>query len=126
RQLALLLLGLLAACGLAMAGFGGQAGDLMSIHGLIVVTASVALMFPLILRHLAPEPSAERLKQYYDDPTKAGIVLAMIWAVIGMGFGVWVSALLAWPDLTFDAAWASFGRIRPVHTSGVIFGFGGN
>jgi cytochrome c oxidase cbb3-type subunit 1 len=49
----------------------------------------------------------------------------MAWAVVGMAFGV-CSALLAWPDLTFDAAWASFGRIRPVHTSGVIFGFGGN
>ena len=35
-------------------------------------------------------------------------------------------SLLAWPDLTFDAAWASFGRLRPAHTSAVIFGFGGN
>ena len=40
--------------------------------------------------------------------------------------GVWVAALLAWPDLTFDAPWSSFGRLRPLHTSGVIFGFGGN
>ena len=32
----------------------------------------------------------------------------------------------AWPDLTFDAGWSSFGRLRPVHTTGVIFGFGGN
>jgi cytochrome c oxidase cbb3-type subunit 1 len=38
-----------------------------------------------------------------------------------------VASLLAWPELTFvDSAWASFGRLRPVHTSGVIFGFGGN
>jgi hypothetical protein len=37
----------------------------------------------------------------------------MAWAVIGMAAGVWVAALLAWPDLTFDAAWASFGRLRP-------------
>ncbi|MGZ8346921.1 MAG: cytochrome-c oxidase, cbb3-type subunit I, partial [Allosphingosinicella sp.] len=46
--------------------------------------------------------------------------------VFGMFMGVWVAALLAWPDLTFDAAWASFGRLRPMHTTGVIFGFGGN
>ena len=50
----------------------------------------------------------------------------MVWAVFGMFVGVWVAWLLAWPDLTFDAAWASFGRLRPVHTTGVIFGFGGN
>jgi cytochrome c oxidase cbb3-type subunit I len=37
-----------------------------------------------------------------------------------------VAWLLVFPDLTFDAGWASFGRLRPVHTSGVIFGFGGN
>ena len=28
--------------------------------------------------------------------------------------------------MTFDAAWSSFGRLRPLHTSAVIFGFGGN
>ena len=50
----------------------------------------------------------------------------MAWAVFGMFIGVWVAAQLAWPDLTFDAAWASFGRLRPAHTTGVIFGFGGN
>ena len=40
--------------------------------------------------------------------------------------GVWVATLLAYPEATFDQAWASFGRLRPVHTTGVIFGFGGN
>ena len=40
--------------------------------------------------------------------------------------GDWIAWQLAYPDLTFDAAWSSFGRLRPVHTSGVIFGFGGN
>ncbi|MEQ9735979.1 MAG: cytochrome-c oxidase, cbb3-type subunit I [Algiphilus sp.] len=73
-----------------------------------------------------PEPAEDRTNSYYDDPTKAGLVIALFWAVVGMGMGVWVAAQLAWPDLRFDAAWSSFGRIRPVHTSGVIFGFGGN
>ena len=64
----------------------------------------------------APEPSAERLNEYYDAPTRVGLILTLLWAVVGMGVGFWVAALLAWPDLTFDAAWASFGRLRPVHT----------
>ena len=50
----------------------------------------------------------------------------MVWAVIGMFFGLWVAYLLAWPDMTFDAPWASFGRLRPAHTTAVIFGFGGS
>jgi cytochrome c oxidase cbb3-type subunit 1 len=46
--------------------------------------------------------------------------------VFGLFVGDWVAWLLVNPDLTFDAGWSSFGRIRPVHTTGVIFGFGGN
>jgi len=124
RQLSLAVLIALSLCGLAMAA-GGR-GDPLGIHGFIVMAASLGLTFLVISRYYDPEPPAERLSHYYDDPTKVGIVLTMIWAVIGMFVGVWVAALLAWPDLTFDAGWASFGRLRPVHTSGVIFGFGGN
>ncbi|WP_097141073.1 cytochrome-c oxidase, cbb3-type subunit I [Rhizobium subbaraonis] len=110
--------------GVAMAVAGR--GDLMAAHGWIVALFGMVVM-ALLLRGIdAPDPWEERFREYYDDPTKVGIILSLIWGVIGMFVGVWVAALLAWPDLTFDAAWASFGRLRPVHTSGVIFGFGGN
>ena len=124
RKLSLIVLAVLGVVGLALA-IAGQA-DPLGVHGFIVVGASVALGFAVIGGYYDPEPPATRLSEYYDDPTKAGIVLTMVWAVVGMAMGVWVAALLAWPDLTFDAAWASFGRLRPVHTTGVIFGFGGN
>jgi len=127
RQAALAVLGLLALVGLALTIGGALNGDLLVVHGLIVLMAATGLMFVVGQSYYAPEPPASRLAQYYDDPTKVGIVLAMIWAVVGMFVGLWVAALLAWPELTFvDQAWASFGRLRPVHTSGVIFGFGGN
>ncbi|MGB3540889.1 MAG: cytochrome-c oxidase, cbb3-type subunit I [Mesorhizobium sp.] len=124
RQYALIILVLAALCGLAMAA-GGR-GDPLGVHGIIVMIFSIALAFVVIAGYYAPEPDPERLSHYFDDPTKVGIVLTMIWALFGMFFGVWVASLLAWPDLTFDAAWSSFGRIRPVHTTGIIFGFGGN
>jgi cytochrome c oxidase cbb3-type subunit 1 len=124
RQLGLVILLALAVCGLAMAIAGRD--DLLGAHGFLISFASVGVAFLLIRGYYTPEPDESRLSRYYDDPTKVGIVLAMAWAVFGMFFGVWVAALLAWPELTFDAAWASFGRIRPVHTTGVIFGFGGN
>src|SRR3546814_8300354 len=76
--------------------------------------------------YYAPDPAEGRLAHYYDDPIKVGIVLAMVWAVFAMFIGVWVALLLAYPEMTFDAAWSSFGRLRPAHTTGVIFGFGGN
>ena len=124
RQYSLAVLVLLALTGLAMA-VGGR-GDPLGTHGLIVLALSAGVAFVVLAGFYAPEPGPERLERYYDDPSKVGIVLTMIWAVIGMFLGVWVAALLAWPDLTFDAAWASFGRLRPGHTTAVIFGFGGN
>ena len=52
--------------------------------------------------------------------------MTLIWAVVGMGVGVWLAALMYWPEATPVVPWTSYGRLRPVHTSGVIFGFGGN
>lgn len=124
RQRAVSISLFVALCGLVMAIAGRD--DLLGTHGIIVLLFGLGGIGLVLSKYFEPEPPAERLSEYYDDPTKVGIVLAMFWGVVGMFFGVWVAALLAWPDLTFDAAWASFGRIRPVHTSGVIFGFGGN
>ncbi len=110
--------------GLVMAAAGH--GDPIGAHGWIVLLFSAVLFFVVGEKMYDPEPVEDRAASYYDDPTKVGIILALCWAVVGMGMGVWVASQLAWPNLRFDAAWSSFGRIRPVHTSGVIFGFGGN
>jgi len=124
RRNALALLIAVALCGLAMLAAGKD--DPIGVHGVLVIVAAVVGVFVMIAAYFEPEPDASRLSQYYDDPTKVGIVLAMVWAVVGMFVGDWVAWLLVYPDLTFDAGWSSFGRIRPVHTTGVIFGFGGN
>ena len=124
RQNGLLIAAAVAICGLAMAAVGRN--DPIGIHGGVVVIFAVLCAFAIIAQFYAPEPSESRLENYYDDPTKVGIILAMGWAVIGLFVGDWVAWLLVYPEMTFDAPWASFGRIRPVHTTGVIFGFGGN
>src|SRR5215510_7986800 len=43
-----------------------------------------------------------------------------------MAIGVYVAAELVWPDLNFGVPWLSFSRLRPDHTFGVIFAFGGS
>jgi cytochrome c oxidase cbb3-type subunit 1 len=111
-------------CGLAMVGAGQ--GDALGAHGGIVMILSVAMLFVVISGYYTSQPGVDRLSHYYDDPSKAGVVLGMVWAVFGLFVGDWVAWLLAYPEMTFDAAWASFGRLRPVHTTAVIFGFGGN
>ncbi|MFN3846088.1 MAG: hypothetical protein ACK4RZ_09750 [Paracoccaceae bacterium] len=59
--------------------------------------------------------------EYHDDPIKVDIVLAMVW-----GIGLWMVALMVWPDTIFGQAWSEYGRLRPVRTTGVSFAFGGN
>ncbi|MCR6636818.1 cytochrome-c oxidase, cbb3-type subunit I [Devosia sp.] len=124
RTGALVILGTMVVLGLAMAIAGRH--DLLGIHGWIVFGISLALTFGAIRQLDLPEPSPERLSEYYDAPTRTGLILTLIWGVVGMGAGFWVAALLAWPEMTFDVSWLSWGRLRPIHTSGVIFGFGGN
>ena len=124
RQLALVILVVLAVVGLLMAVAGRN--DPLGGQGAVVLALTIGAIFAVISQYYEPEPSDERFNQYYDDPTKAGIVLAMGWVAFGLFVGDWVAWLLVNPNLTFDAGWSSFGRIRPVHTTSVIFGFGGN
>jgi cytochrome c oxidase cbb3-type subunit 1 len=53
-------------------------------------------------------------------------IMTVIWGIFGMSVGVLIAAQLVWPQLNFDTAWLSFGRLRPLHTNAVIFAFGGS
>ncbi|HEY0852844.1 MAG TPA: cytochrome-c oxidase, cbb3-type subunit I [Bradyrhizobium sp.] len=63
---------------------------------------------------------------YNMGPIKFGAAMAMIWGIAGFLVGLIIASQLAWPALNFDLQWISFGRLRPLHTSAVIFAFGGN
>src|SRR5690606_16449282 len=124
RQTASFLLIAVGVVGILMAGFGRT--DPLGVQGVIVMLSAGALLYPVLSNFYTPDPLEDREASYYDDPIKVGIVLAMAWGIFGMFMGVWVAAQLAWPNLAFDAGWSTFGRLRPTHTTGVIFGFGGN
>nr|WP_245906286.1 cytochrome-c oxidase, cbb3-type subunit I [Pseudoroseomonas aestuarii] len=53
-------------------------------------------------------------------------VATLFWGIVGFLVGVVVASQLAFPLLNLDLEWTTFGRLRPVHTSAVIFAFGGN
>lgn len=65
-------------------------------------------------------------EQYNYAIVKKFAIMALFWGIAGMAAGTMIASQLAWPFLNFDIAQITFGRLRPVHTSGVIFGFGGN
>ncbi|MFD0737856.1 cytochrome-c oxidase, cbb3-type subunit I [Lysobacter koreensis] len=63
---------------------------------------------------------------YNDKVVQQFTIASIVWGVIGMAVGALIAAQLYWPALNFDTAWLSFGRLRPIHTNGVIFAFGGS
>jgi cytochrome c oxidase cbb3-type subunit 1 len=66
--------------------------------------------------------------QYAETVIKYGVIASMFWAIAGLLVGVVIATQLAFPALmSWDALpQFNFGRLRPVHTSAVIFAFGGN
>ncbi len=64
--------------------------------------------------------------QYNYDIIKKFSIMALVWGVLGMTAGTYIAAELAFPFLNFDNPAITFGRLRPVHTTLVIFGFGGS
>ncbi len=65
-------------------------------------------------------------EQYNYPIIKRFVIMSLVWGVLGMLAGVYIGMELAWPAFNFDIAEISFGRLRPVHTTLVIFGFGGS
>src|SRR5205085_1846833 len=63
---------------------------------------------------------------YNLGPIKFSAVMAVFWGIAGFAVGLLIASQLAYPALNFDLPWTNFGRLRPLHTSAVIFAFGGN
>ncbi|MBF0130155.1 MAG: cytochrome-c oxidase, cbb3-type subunit I, partial [Alphaproteobacteria bacterium] len=63
---------------------------------------------------------------YVEDVVKKFVIAATFWGVVGFLVGTVIAFQLAYPVLNLDLEWTTFGRLRPVHTSAVIFAFGGN
>jgi cytochrome c oxidase cbb3-type subunit 1 len=78
-------------------------------------------------RPATPEPQVIDGKPNYNfGPVKFATVAAVFWGIAGFAVGVYIALELAFPMLNLDLPWISFGRLRPLHTSAVIFAFGGN
>jgi cytochrome c oxidase cbb3-type subunit 1 len=102
-----------------------------AFHAYLFAAASVAGVFAIFNRYFARPAELAPLMidgkpNYNFGPVKFATIAAMFWGVAGFTIGLWAALELAFPVLNFDLPWISFGRIRPLHTSAVIFAFGGN
>jgi cytochrome c oxidase cbb3-type subunit 1 len=100
-----------------------------SVHMAIVAVAAFAAMI-YTLRSANYDPlavvSGPDPSRYDDDPIRWGVIATIFWGVAGFAAGLYIALQLAFPALNLDLEYTSFGRLRPLHTSAVIFAFGGN
>jgi cytochrome c oxidase cbb3-type subunit 1 len=122
RIVATFIVGVIGLLGIIIASYGDEAG--YAFHGWLIIGVTLIAGKRLIddyFERKTPIPL-----QYNDDIIKLGIVASLVWAVIGFLVGDILAWQLAIPDLNGDTSWSNFGRLRPVHTTAVVFGFGGN
>ena len=114
---------------LALLGAAFAADDLFRAHMwvaffVLLVGAVVLLRMTSFSKAAAGAPQ-ETEHNYLDGVVRYGAVATMFWGIAGFLVGVIVASQLAWPELNIEP-WLNFGRLRPLHTSAVIFAFGGN
>jgi cytochrome c oxidase cbb3-type subunit 1 len=102
-----------------------------AFHAALFVAGSLAAAFAIFARYEKRSAEAEPQEidgkpNYNFGPIKFATVAAVFWGIAGFAVGLIVALQLAYPMLNFDLPWTSFGRMRPLHTSAVIFAFGGN
>jgi cytochrome c oxidase cbb3-type subunit 1 len=102
-----------------------------AFHAYLFAAASIAAVFKIFDRYFdrpaeLPPLTIDGKPNYNFGPVKFATIAAVFWGIAGFTVGLWAALELAFPVLNFDLQWISFGRIRPLHTSAVIFAFGGN
>jgi cytochrome c oxidase cbb3-type subunit 1 len=102
-----------------------------AFHAYLSAAACVAAVFAICNRYfersdVAPPREIDGKPNYNMGPVKFATVAAVFWGIAGFTVGLWIALELAYPALNFDISYISFGRLRPLHTSAVIFAFGGN
>ena len=109
---------------LAAALLSGLAVDApFRLHmGILTLVLGLATLVALRLPERVASPVGELT--YMDGPVRIGSLLTVFWGVVGFLVGVVVATQLAFPELNFGP-WLTFSRLRPLHTSAVVFAFGG-
>ena len=102
------------------------ARDLAYLVNAIEVMLAAAITFIVVLRGVG-EPKLVDHGEYNDGIIRAGVILTALWGVVGFLVGVIIASQLAWPWLNFEflQGTGNFGRLRPLHTSAVIFAASG-
>jgi cytochrome c oxidase cbb3-type subunit 1 len=100
-------------------------------HAGLFCIASAIAAFAIFNRYYdrpaqLPPAEIDGKPNYNLGPIKFASIAALLWGIAGFSAGLYIACELAFPGLNFDLPFLNFGRLRPLHTSAVIFAFGGN
>ena len=114
---------------LALLAAGFAQDSLFQAHAwvlfLVLAISTIVLLRRVEFAPAGAMQAAPDTSGYMDDVIRFGVVATLFWGIAGFLVGVLIAAQLAWPELNIEP-WFNFGRLRPLHTSAVIFAFGGN
>ena len=101
-----------------------------AFHMILLAFASAFGVYAIYQRYKVrdaepPPQTIDDRPNYNFGPVKFSTVAAVIWGIAGFTVGLIIALELAFPELNISR-WTNFGRLRPLHTSAVIFAFGGN
>ena len=108
-------------------GVAGIEYPTLEFHAWLILAAFVGAIIAIVMKLADGMPFIDRSK-YSDGVIKAGVIATMFWGMAGMLVGVIIACQLTWPNIFYfeNLPFTNFGRLRPLHTSAVIFAFGGN
>jgi cytochrome c oxidase cbb3-type subunit 1 len=112
----------------SVAGAASATDAQFGAHAWMFAIASFAALVAMLVWHEDGEQKVFDKTYYEEGVVKAGIVATMFWGIAGFTVGLLIALQLTFPNLFYfpDWGWTNFGRMRPLHTSAVIFAFGGN
>ena len=117
---------LLAVMAVATARDAGFAAHMVIIAVAALIGLWLSISKPDYTRILSGfMPAQPDTSRYDDDPIRWGVIATVFWGIAGFAAGLVIALQLAYPLLNLEP-WLNFGRLRPLHTSAVIFAFGGN
>ena len=102
-----------------------------AFHAALFSLGSLTAVFVIVThyRSRSSEPTPQMINgrpNYNYGPIKFTAIAALFWGIAGFLVGLYLALELAYPQFNLDLPWINFGRLRPLHTSAVIFAFGGN
>ncbi|MDS9468541.1 cytochrome-c oxidase, cbb3-type subunit I [Paracoccus sp. MBLB3053] len=127
----LIALGVIAVLAAIAANWARPDDPAYGVNALIIMLLA-GFLFIRVLRGMGNEQPAldpHPETEYFDSVVRAGVIATAFWGVVGFLVGVVIAFQLAFPALNLSdltQGYTNFGKLRPLHTSAVIFAFGGN